>query len=128
MHVFVNCNLSCIEFCSALLHRSMLSLSCVLLPASWLSIDLDLFKHQAAWFARGRVQLLLGGRGTSMKNAVSRPEAEHESLDGVQLCVSCSKDVGDAAIECGKCGGQLVHSAEFTFRPPIESHLYNHGV
>ena len=52
-----------------------------------------------------------GGRGTITRNVASRPEAEHESPDGVQLCVSCSKDVGDAAIGCDK-RGHWVHSTE----------------
>ena len=47
----------------------------------------------------------------STRNVASRPEAENESPDGVQLCVSCSKDVGDAAIGCDKCE-QWVHSTE----------------
>ena len=52
-----------------------------------------------------------GGRGMSTRNAASRPEAEHEFPDGVQLCVSCSKDVGDAAIGCDKCE-HWVHGTE----------------
>ena len=52
-----------------------------------------------------------GGKGTSTRNTPSNHEAERESPDGVQLCVSCSKDVGDSAIGCDKCE-HWVHGTE----------------